>query len=795
MTYLDGLRLMPRLAGASGDTLKKIRQDASVKLQELAPVDDETMAFALAHDPATTVQLGTFAIPRGPNPPTLQKFNFSAPTTQDNAMRVIRACQVLKPVLLEGSPGVGKTSLVDALAKTSGYTLHRVNLSDQTDLMDLFGSDLPVEGGKPGEFAWKDAEFLTALQEGHWVLLDEMNLAPQAVLEGLNAVLDHRGTVYLPELGRSFQRHPNFRVFAAQNPLGQGGGRKGLPKSFVNRFTKVYVEELTSDDAYLVASHLFPQIETGTLRAMIFLNSQLQDLIGVKRAFAHAGSPWEFNLRDVMRWCALLSQPGTQSPDQSFQTIYAHRLRTTFDREQVTKIYRDVMQHNSSGTVDRSSLSLTSTHVRIGSLSLQRQAPNVSAIRRPSSRLLQTQLPALESLARCIDMSWLSIVAGSKSSGKTSLIRKLAELTGHRLIEVSINSATDTMDILGGFEQFDDDTRALAITAKAVELWEEQLKTLSGSQKAILATLSQFRQAISHPWMVQSWKLLLEQLREHLLASGLEGAPDLAVSVEELVSSSSQGRFEWVDGPLVRAMKQGDWILLDAANLCNPSVLDRLNSLCEADGMLILSERGYVQGQVPLITPASSFRLFMSVDPQYGELSRAMRNRGVEIFLDAFLPENDVSIVADYMHLPMQVPAPAFIYFEQIRRGLSFMNDLPSTVLSTGLALAEHSSLSTLADRDTLVVMTTTFSQADLWNVYIRLTTPMYWDHMRRLVTAFSPLHLHPTLGDFFKSIPEQLFPAILSLRTRLTSSVGIASSTLDAQVCFHLLCRAFGQS
>lgn len=103
----------------------------------------------------------------------------------------------------------------------------------------FFGADLPVEGGRPGEFQWRDASFLRALQVGDWVLLNEMNLVPQAVLEGLNAILDHRGTVFIPELGRTFSRHPNFRIFATQNPLGQGGGRKGHPKSFLNRFMKV----------------------------------------------------------------------------------------------------------------------------------------------------------------------------------------------------------------------------------------------------------------------------------------------------------------------------------------------------------------------------------------------------------------------------------------------------------------------------------------------------------------------------------------------------------------------------
>jgi midasin len=39
--------------------------------------------------------------------------------------------------------------------------------------------------------------FLQAMKAGHWVLLDELNLASQSVLEGLNAVLDHRAQVHL----------------------------------------------------------------------------------------------------------------------------------------------------------------------------------------------------------------------------------------------------------------------------------------------------------------------------------------------------------------------------------------------------------------------------------------------------------------------------------------------------------------------------------------------------------------------------------------------------------------------
>ena len=43
-------------------------------------------------------------------------------------------------------------------------------------MTDLFGADLPVEGGKGGAFAWRDGPFLQALKAGHWVVFDEVCL-------------------------------------------------------------------------------------------------------------------------------------------------------------------------------------------------------------------------------------------------------------------------------------------------------------------------------------------------------------------------------------------------------------------------------------------------------------------------------------------------------------------------------------------------------------------------------------------------------------------------------------------
>ncbi len=128
-------------------------------------------------------------------------------------------------------------------------------------MMDLLGSEYPVscqsndllknEDDEDIQFKWCDGVLLKAIKEGHWFLIDEMNLAQQSVLEGLNAILDHRKTVYIPELNQEFKCHPNFFLFACQNPSQSSssvGGRKSLPKSFLNRFNKIYLEELTQID-------------------------------------------------------------------------------------------------------------------------------------------------------------------------------------------------------------------------------------------------------------------------------------------------------------------------------------------------------------------------------------------------------------------------------------------------------------------------------------------------------------------------------------------------------------------
>jgi midasin (ATPase involved in ribosome maturation) len=606
--------------------------------------------------------IGPFEIPRGPLAKADIKFTLLAPTTSDNAMRVIRSMQLKKPILLEGSPGVGKTSLVSALAAASGHNLVRINLSEQTDLMDLFGSDLPVEGGNSGEFAWRDAPFLQAMKAGDWVLLDELNLASQSVLEGLNSCLDHRGAVYIPELDREFFCDKEFRVFGAQNPLQQGGGRKGLPKSFVNRFTQVYVEQLSSDDLLFICSHLFPEFEPATMAKMIKFNNHMYEETMIRCSFGRKGSPWEFNLRDVFRWLELMQKDNVSDPAEYLDIIYMQRMRTHEDRVKIIQLFEAVF-HVKYQKPDQPSYDVSPTQFCVGHSSLVRkQSESAIDVFEHQDHILQSFLPSMEASMKCVESGWMTIVTGPSASGKTSLVRLLSKMTGNRLEEFAMNNSVDTMELLGGFEQVDLNRhrqvimdRLAQMTSKASKNLLMHLTSLTPDHEQYPTVLQLVRQLNDAWYTLESrqhvnsnsdsgkfdYTLVSNVLKCLSSASVIDkDAPEVIVTInnsldelQALEKDSVAGKFEWIDGLLINALEKGHWLLIDNANMCNPSVLDRLNPLFENNGVLMVNERGLVDGQVKVITPHPNFRMFMTVDPQHGELSRAMRNRGIEISL------------------------------------------------------------------------------------------------------------------------------------------------------------------
>ncbi|XP_011314888.1 midasin isoform X1 [Fopius arisanus] len=667
LTYIDSLG-----SGVTGsesqEKLETFRKNAVIFLNHQIQLNFQTDELSIGGESRKESErffgVNPFYIAVGPSGKSEDVgFTFTPPTTKANALKVLRALQLKKPVLLEGSPGVGKTSLVSAIAKASGHSLVRINLSDQTDISDLFGADLPLEGGKGGQFAWKDGPFLRALRAGHWILLDELNLASQSVLEGLNACLDHRGEVYIPELGKTFTVGCGTKIFGCQNPLRQGGGRRGLPKSFLNRFIQVFVDPLSDDDLRIIARCQFPRLEEEFIEKIVEFNSMVSSEAG--RDWGHNGAPWEMNLRDITRLCELIETYRQRSSlDESLLEavvlIYSQRFRGLFDRENVGRIFQRIFGGEVSSFWNQRQplMNVTDEHVFFDNVAVQRT--HKAQFEGNNLLVLREQMMILKALAYCVNMQWMPILVGPSGSGKSSVVRVLAQISGQRLRSIVVNSAMDTTEILGGFEQTDynrhleqliSDTEDVLIAFITENLGNQPKDTLADlhGQLEIVKGLSNDGSTAAKT-QVAEIDIFLQRIEKLLqlisMMKGLQstGTTDLtrietklanlAAVVREDKCLNAGGKFEWVDSVLVKCLRDGTWLLVDQVNLCSPAVLDRLNGLLEPNGVLTIGERGIDQsGNVNTVKPHPNFRLFLTMDPNYGEISRAMRNRGVEIYL------------------------------------------------------------------------------------------------------------------------------------------------------------------
>jgi len=151
-----------------------------------------------------------------------------------------------KNVLLKGPTGSGKTKLAEHVSALFGQPLHAVNCSTDLDAEALLGFKTLQHHEQGGSsIAFIPGPIIKAMTRGHFLYIDEVNMAKPETLPLINGVLDHRRTITNPFTGEVVTAHPDFRVIAAIN---EGYiGTVPLNEALKNRFVTIDVPYLQGD--------------------------------------------------------------------------------------------------------------------------------------------------------------------------------------------------------------------------------------------------------------------------------------------------------------------------------------------------------------------------------------------------------------------------------------------------------------------------------------------------------------------------------------------------------------------
>lgn len=199
---------------------------------------------------------------------------------EDTVILLLAALLAGGHVLLEGVPGLAKTTLAKAVATTLGARFRRIQFTP-----DLLPADIT------GTYVYQQNDQVFALRKGpifaEVVLADEINRAPAKTQSALLEAMQERQVTIE---GETWSLPQPFLVLATQNPVEQEGVYL-LPEAQIDRFLiRIRLDyPKTADEVRMLQTYdrpIAPLQAVTSLEAIAGL-SQLVDVVHVEEKLSH----------------------------------------------------------------------------------------------------------------------------------------------------------------------------------------------------------------------------------------------------------------------------------------------------------------------------------------------------------------------------------------------------------------------------------------------------------------------------------------------------------------------------
>ncbi len=213
-------------------------------------------------------------------------------------------------VLLEGVPGLAKTTAVKALSKALELQFKRIQFTPDLLPSDLVGTE--VFDPKAGDFHIRKGPIFAQM-----ILADEINRAPAKVQAALLEVMEERQVTLA---GHTFLLEEPFMVLATQNPIEQEGTYH-LPEAQVDRFLlKVLLEYPSQDEELAIlrrVQHGMPDVspvasaetllQARELARQLYIDARVEEFI--VRIVDCTRGPAKYNLASIVPYIEYGASP------------------------------------------------------------------------------------------------------------------------------------------------------------------------------------------------------------------------------------------------------------------------------------------------------------------------------------------------------------------------------------------------------------------------------------------------------------------------------------------------------
>jgi MoxR-like ATPase len=199
--------------------------------------------------------------------------NFVPAKKMLNALRAISAVDGLRNVLLTGPTGCGKTAQAEYLSAILKRPYFESIVSQFIEPLDLLGT----KGVRDGKTYFSESAFVEAVETDEAiVVLDEINRAPASILNMLIPLLDHRGSVYIEELGRYVRVGKNVLFIGTANIGAEFSGTYRLDEAIVSRFPYRFEVSFLEEDQEATMIQARTQCDEDSARLLAKVGSTLR---------------------------------------------------------------------------------------------------------------------------------------------------------------------------------------------------------------------------------------------------------------------------------------------------------------------------------------------------------------------------------------------------------------------------------------------------------------------------------------------------------------------------------------